>query len=467
MKKIIITIFATAMLSGCGVYKNYERPKDLPYQNGEQITKNEGFSNIGNAKNDSSLSSINSSLPWRTLFTDAYLQKLIEQGLKTNTDLETARQKVKEADATMSKSRQAFLPSLSGGAEGKLSSYDGNKATKTYDIGLSTDVDIDANGSLRNAKKSSEAQLYEAEAQQQDVQSQLIASIADSYYTLLTLDSELKIEEQTVGTWEENIKAMRALYEAGQETEAAVSQNEASLLSERRQILKLKQQISEQENSICALIGTTNRTIKRDSLDAQQFPYSISTNVSANLLSNRPDVHKAEYALQSAFYTTNRARSAFYPSISLSGSAGWTNNGGMAITNPGKILLSLVGSLTQPIYNKGQNKANLKIAQAQEEEAKQTLVQTLLDAGKQVNNALTQWQTARSKQNVSARQTEKLRQTLNSTQLLMENTTTTSYLEVLTARQSLLSSQLNEIQDKYDEIEAVISLYCALGGGTK
>lgn len=441
------------MLNSCGIYTNYQRPKD--------IQTDSLYRDIQVSTSDSS--SI-ATLSWRELFNDKHLQSLIETGLKNNSDIQTSRLKVTEAEATLHVSKMSFLPSVSLNPQGKLSSFDGSKTTKTYSIGGDLNWEIDAFGSLRNTKKGDEASLKQYKAYVQAVQTKLIATIADSYYTLLMLDKELSITDNTVATWKENVKAMRALKEAGQETEAAVAQNEASLLSEQNSMLKLQQQIREQENAISTLIGIVPQHIVRSSLDEINFPQSLSTGLPIKLLSNRPDVCQAEYSLEQSFYNINQARSAFYPNITLSGSAGWTNSSGMAIVNPGKLLLSALGSLTQPIFNNGKNTANLKIAQARYEEAKISFKQALLDAGQDVNNALTQWQTARKKQLIDKQQIDKLGIALHNTQLLMDNGTT-NYLEVLTARQSLLNAQISLTEDQYSEIEGVINLYHALGGG--
>ena len=196
------------------------------------------------------------------------------------------------------------------------------------------------------------------------------------------------------------------------------------------------------------------------------FKEELSVGVPVQLLGRRPDVRQAEWQLAQAFYATNEARSAFYPKITLSGSAGWTNNSGADIANPGDWLLSAVGSLVQPLFNKGRNIANLKIAKAQQQQAQITFAQKLLDAGAEVNNALTGWQTARKDAELNRRKVETLESAVRSTKLLMEHGNT-NYLEVLTAQQTLLQAQLAEVSDRYEEIQSVISLYHALGGGIK
>ena len=257
---------------------------------------------------------------------------------------------------------------------------------------------------------------------------------------------------------------MYAMKKAGLSNEAAVSQAEANCLSVEASLLTLRQQINEAENSLSTVLGKTPQAIERGTLDNQAFPQTLTTGIPLDLLKNRPDVQQAEYALAQAFYGVNKARSSFYPNITLSGSVGWTNSGGGIISNPGALLLQAIGSLTQPLFNKGANIANLKIAKAQQEEATLAFHQSLLNAGSEVNNALKQWQTARARITLGEKQVTSLQTAVKSTQLLMDHGTTT-YLEVLTAQQSLLQAQLSLEADRFDEIQGVISLYHAVGGG--
>ena len=229
-------------------------------------------------------------------------------------------------------------------------------------------------------------------------------------------------------------------------------------------ILSLRQNIHETENALSTLLAMPAQAIERGTLDRQRFPEELSVGMPLQLLANRPDVKQAENTLAQAFYATNAARAAFYPSITLSGTLGWTNNGGGAILNPGKWLLGAIGTMTQPLFNKGINLANLKIAKAQQEEATLLFRQSLLDAGKEVNDALTGWQTARQRVKIDNNQIALLQEAVRKTEILMRHSPTT-YLEVLTAQQSLLAAELTEAQDRFDEIQSVILLYHALGGG--
>ena len=448
-----IIIILTSTLSSCHIYRAYQRP--------ESVTVSDSLYRQPVASADTASLA---SLSWKELFTDPLLQQLIETGLANNTDLNIARLKVKEAEALLMTSRLSYLPSISLTPQGTLSSIEGSKPSKTYDLAVSADWEIDLFGKLLNAKRGAQAALEQSEAYRQAVQTQLVATIANSYYTLLMLDRQLAITCSTADTWTESVRTMKALKRAGQATEMAVAQTEASKLSVDASVVSLKRQINEMENSLSTLLGLSPQERMRSTLEDQEFPDSLSTGVPLQLLSRRPDVRQCEAQLATVYYATNSARSAFYPSITLSGSAGWTNAAGAAISNPGQWLLSAVGSLVQPIFNRGKNIANLKIAKAQQEEALLTFQQSLLDAGAEVNNALVQWQSARERITLDERQTISLRSALRSSELLMQHSSQ-NYLEVLTARQSLLQAELNVASDRFDEIQGVINLYHALGGG--
>jgi multidrug efflux system outer membrane protein len=448
---ILLSVATLSLLSGCGIYKSYKPETSVPDNLFREDTPATDTTSIGN-------------LDWRDLFSDPQLQVLIDKGLENNTDMRTAHLRVQEAEAALMTSRLAYLPALNLTPQGTISSFDGSKAAKSYQLAASASWEIDIFGRLTNAKRSAQAALEQTKSYKQAVQTQLIATIANSYYTLLLLDKQFVISERTASLWKENVQAMYALKKAGLTNEAAVSQSEANCLSVEASLLTLRQQINEVENSLSNLLGEVPGRIERGNIDRQEFPRTLSVGVPLSLLSNRPDVRQAEYSLAQAFYTTNGARSAFYPNITLSGVTGWTNNGTGIITNPGGWLLQAIGSVTQPLFNKGANIAQLKIAKAQQEEASLAFQQSLLNAGSEVNNALTQWQTARGRIQLADQQITALQKAVKSTRLLMQHGNTT-YLEVLTAQQGLLQAELSLVADRFDEIQGVINLYHALGGG--
>jgi efflux transporter, outer membrane factor lipoprotein, NodT family len=278
------------------------------------------------------------------------------------------------------------------------------------------------------------------------------------------LDGQYEVTEQTAGKWRESVRTMRALKEAGMANEAAVAQYEGNCLAIEASLHDLEYQIRQAENSLCSMLAEGPHPIERGRLESQQLPDDLTVGIPVQMLSNRPDIRSAEYSLMQSYYATSEARSALYPSITLSGTLGWTNNSGARIVDPGKFLWSAAASLLQPIFNANANRARVKIAKAQQEETKLAFQQALLNAGAEVNNALTQCQSARAKTGLRTQQIEALERAVESTELLMQHGSTT-YLEVLTAQQSLLSAQLNQIADRFDEIQGIVNLYQALGGG--
>lgn len=452
MKRIIIGLLLLTGLSGCHIYRTYERPELSGVDSLYRVP----------AMTEDTMSLADFS--WKELFTDTVLQQLIEKGIANNTDLNIARLKVREAEALLTSSKLAYLPSVSLTPQGTIKSIEGNSPTKTYNLAASADWELDIFGRLTNAKREAKAVLEQSQAYKQAVQTQLIATIANSYYTLLMLDKQLDISRRTAEIWAENLRVMKALKKAGQTTEMAVAQIEASKLSVDASLLSLEQQITEVENSLSSLLGVVPQRIDRSTLDMQSFPDTLSVGVPLQLLQRRPDVRQSEAALAEAFYTTNRAYSAFYPAITLSGSAGWTNVAGAIISNPGEWLFSAVGALVQPLFNRGQNIANLKVAKARQEEALLTFRQTLLNAGTEVNDALLQWQVARRRLDLDRQQIISLQSAVRSSELLMRHSSQ-NYLEVLTARQTLLDAELSAVSDRFEEIQGVINLYHALGGG--
>ena len=449
----IYTAACAALLSSCGIYTTYHPATEVPEQlYGEEVVVSD--------------SSSIASLHWRELFTDPYLVTLIEQGLANNTDYLAAGLRVQEAEATLLSAKLAYLPSLALAPQGTLSHLEGHKMTKAYSLPATASWEIDLFGKLRNAKRQSQALLAQSKDYQQAVRSQLIAGIANTYYTLLMLDEQLRIAEQTATSWGESARATHALMQAGMTNEAAVAQMEAAYAQVSASVLDLKDQINQVENSLSLLLAETPHRVQRGTLAGQTWPASLSVGFPVSLLANRPDVRAAERSLEQAFYATNQARAAFYPSITLSGSAGWTNSAGGMISNPAQFVASAVGSLTQPLFAKGQLTGQLKIAKAKQEEASLNFQQTLLQAGTEVNEALVQYQTAQEKRELYAQQVNALQTAYRSTSLLMEHGTTT-YLEVLTAQQSLLSAQLTQVANEVTEIQSLIQLYQALGGGAE
>jgi len=371
--------------------------------------------------------------------------------------------RVDEAKASLLAAKLAFAPSFALAPQGTVARFSGVTA-ETYSLPVTASWQVDAFGGLLNAKRGAKSSLLQSEAYRQAVQTQVIANIANCYYTLLMLDKQLDITEKTAKMWGENVEAMKAMKKAGMTNEAGVSQSEATYYQVNATLPDLRRQIRETENTLSLLLAQSPQQIQRGTLADQRMPEKLSVGIPLQMLSNRPDVKQAEMTLASAYYSTNQARSAFYPQITLSGSAGWTNSAGSVIVNPGKFLLSAVGSLTQPLFARGANAARLKIAKAEQQAALLAFQQSILSAGSEVSNALYQYQVAGEKCIQRKQQIESLNSSVDKTQQLMKYGSST-YLEVLTAQQSLLSASLSDVADSFQRIQAVINLYQALGGG--
>ncbi len=453
IRYITASLLVAFSVSGCGIYSSYQRSADL-----EELTEDLYTSASAQDDDESSLSS----LSWRELFTDPCLQSLIEQALDSNTDLKVAQLNVAQAEIALSTARKAFLPSLNLEPQGSISSFKG-ATTKSYSVSLTSSWEIDLFGRLRNAKEQSKALLEQSAAYAQAVQTSLIATVAQSYYSLLMLDEQLEISQQAKENWANNLRVMEALKNAGRINETAVLQSRASSIALDSSIVTIKEQIAAMENTISLLLAQPTSHIERGDILSLEFPGELTVGLPIELLSNRPDVRMAEANLMEMFYATAEARSSLYPSLTLSGSAGYTNSSG-GVSNPGDMLYSLAGSILQPIFNRGTLRAQLKISKAQQEQALLQFKQSVLDAGAEVNNSMSELQSAQERLEYGTEQIEVLEKTLTKTELLMRHGSSTA-LDVLVAQLSLLQTQLSFSAEKYNQTQGVVNLYRALGGG--
>ena len=455
MKKILFILAGTLVLAGCKSYKNYERPQNIADTANEQLFRDVQATDTMSFGNR----------PWREVFTDAQLQQLIEKALAQNTDLQKADHNIKKARIGLKVSKLSYLPTLAVAPQGSITSTDGMKAIKTYTLPLSLSWELGSWGSLRNNRKKAGVDTLIAASAKQATQTAIVSAVANLYYTMQMLDEQLRTTNETVVLWKKNVDAMEAMQEAGLTTNAAVAQARANFYELQTTVPTLEHSIRQTENALCVILNEAPHPIARSAFNADAFPADFSTGVPLQLLSSRPDVKIAELQLASAFYNTNIARSAFYPSLTLSGTAGWTNSAGSAIMNPAVFLANAVGSLVQPLFAQGKLRAQYKIAKIEEESLTLDFRNTLLTAGQEVSDALSSYQTATAKAEKRKLEVEQLEQALEKTLFLFSHGNTTSYLETLTAQQSLLSAKLKLISDKYDKLQAGISLYQALGGG--
>lgn len=457
-KNIIYVMCATALLSSCHIYKAYDRPEEITadgiYRDPVSVVDTLAVTDTTNMGN----------LPWQDIFRDSKLQALIEEGLANNVDMQAAILRVEEAKVLLTSARLAFLPSINFNPQGTITTMGDNEWAKAYSTPLSASWEVDLFGKLLNASRSQKTAYLQSEFSRQAVRSQIICGVANLYYTLLMLDRQVEITAENVDINKENVRAMEAMKEAGMTTEAAVAQSRAVYHQVEASLIDLKRQVRETENALAVLLAKAPQTIDRGTLDEQVFPEDLTTGVPLQLLENRPDVKIAEMTLASAYYTTNQARAAFYPGLNITATAGWTNGSGIQVANPGEFMFQALASLAQPIFNNGKLIANLKVSKAEEEIARMNYQQTILEAGQEVSDALHLYDATNRRLMQDKQQVEQLEKASAYTKDLFQSGDA-SYLEVLTAQQSLLSAQLTEVSDNVQRMQAVISLYSALGGG--
>ena len=449
-------LLACFLLTSCSLFKNYERPTDL---------KTDGL--YGTAQVGSTDSPGLGARAWREFFTDPTLQSLIQRALTQNTSMRQTDLQIQEAQAYLKMSKLAYIPSLVFSPQGQLSSFDWASPSKIYSLPLTASWQVGSLGTLRNAKKSAEVAVEQGETVRMAVQQSLVANVANLYYTLCMLDAQVDIAERTSKNWHASLDLTRKLMEAGRSNKAAVAQTEANVYSVDASLLDLREAITEAENALCAIMGEAPHHIDRTSLASFQAP-AIETGLPLALLQNRPDVRQAELKLAKSFYAVNSAKAAFYPSLTISGTLGFTNNGGGAIINPGKFIWNALGQLVQPIFQNGRLRAQKQVAELQQEEAKMAFQQSLVDAGNEVNTALAKLQNAQGKRQLIEGQVNALNEAVQATEALYENNVSraVNYLNVLTAQTGLLNAQLGQISNQYAAVQATIQLYQALGGGS-
>jgi len=460
LRNIILIGIAATVFTGCkSLYGKYERPAI----NTSGVVRDPLSLTDSLAVNDTTSFG---NMAWRSVFTDPQLQTLIEKGLANNNDLLNAALNVKMAEAQLQAAKLAFLPSFVFSPQGTITSWDGNPAVKTYSLPVSASWSIDLFGNLLSQKRSSQMALLATRDYQLVTKTKLIGNIANLYYTLLMLDKEIELvsemEHLAKDTWE----TMKLQKEYGNVRSTGVQSAEANYYSVQAKKTDLVRQTRESENALSLLLGQSAQAISRGKLEQQSLPTHLATGISIRMLNNRPDVHYAEMNLAQCFYNVQTARSRFYPNITISASGAFTNSSGMGIVNPGKWLLSAVGSLVQPIFQRGQIVAGLKVAKMRYEQAYNTWQQSVLSAGSEVSNALVLYNSSDEKSRIESKQIATLRQNVEDTKLLLLQSRST-YLEVITAQQSLLNVELSKVQDDFRKMQAVVNLYSALGGGVK
>lgn len=451
---------ATLLLSSCGLYNKYERPE----VNTTGLIRDVA-SDIDTLAVQDTASFGN--LPWRQVFTDPQLQALIEQGLEKNADLQNAALTVEMYETMLNAAKLAFLPAVQFGSNngmGTISTLhtDPSVTTKAYTLPVSASWTIDLFGNILSQKRSTQMKLLGMKDYQMAVRAQIVSGIANCYYTLLMLDEQLVIVNEMSRMSKETWEMMKLQYQLGRVRSTGVQSAEAAYLSTQTTANDFRRQIRATENALSLLIGQAGQQIPRSTLAQQSLPTEFSAGVGIQLLQNRPDVHNAEMQLAACFHDVQTARSQFYPSISIGATGAFTNSNGQM--NPGKWLTTLFGNLTQPIFARGALIANLKVSQIKYEQAFNTWQKAILSAGNEVSNALVSYNAYDANAAIEAERVAVLSKNVEDTQALYRSSGS-SYLEVLTAEQQLLNAQLSLVTDNFNKMQAVVSLYTALGGG--
>lgn len=465
MKKIMIFAAASLLMSSCGLYNKYERPDKVETQGLIRDVVSDGDTLAVAPQDTASFGN----LPWRSVFTDPQLQALIEQGLEKNANLQNAVLNVQMYESMLKAAKLAFLPAINIGGTSPMGTIqttytDPSVTTKSYAIPVTASWTLDLFGNILSQKRSTQMKLLGMKDYQMAVRAQVVSGVANAYYTLLMLDEQLRIVTSMGETAKETWEMMQHQFSLGRVRSISVQSAEAAYLSTQTQANDFRRQIRATENALCLLIGQAGQSVARSTMGAQSLPTEFATGVGVALLQNRPDVHNAEMQLAACFHDVQTARSQFYPNITIGASATFSNLSGAA--NPGKWLTTLFGSLTQPVFNRGALTANLKVKKIQYEQAFNTWQNSILQAGNEVSNALVNYNGYDKNSKLEEQRVVVLAKTVEDTRSLYQNSGA-SYLEVLTAQHQLLSAQLNKATADFNKMQAVVSLYTALGGGGK
>jgi len=460
--KYIILLVSIFALQSCFVAKDYQRPNDIV---------NEQYFRTDNIQQDS-LSIAN--LSWKDVFTDQKLSQYIDQALVNNLDVRIALQNIEVANAYLKQGKAAYFPTLNANASysystPSLNSMSGQAMTERdyfdqYDLSASLSWEADIWGKIRSSKRAASATYLQTIAAHQAIKSNLVAGLASTYYQLLAMDEQKRLVLETIANREQSLETIIALKDAGSVTEVAVKQTEAQLISAKSMLLDIENNIKLLENTFSILLGETPQNIERSTLSEQEINVDLNIGVPIQLLSNRPDVMAAEYALINSFELTNAARSSFYPSLRLTANGGLQSLDFDDFFNTNSLFASIVGSLTQPIFNGRQIRTQYEVSKAQQEAALLNYKQSILLASKDVSDALYTYNTNEQKAILKQQEYEAYQEaTLYSEELL--NYGMANYLEVLTARENALNAQLNVINSNFGKLNAIVQLYKAVGGG--
>lgn len=452
IQKIFTLIACIAVVTGCKVTQPYTSP----------TISNTNYRDIHTTDSNNI-----AAISWKDMFADTVLQRLIQEGINNNLDLKIAVARIKSAAANFKQSKLALYPNVDANASATFQRVPSTAFgfPQAYQLYVSANWEADIWGKLSSAKRASLASLLQSEAYQRTVQTQLVSDIATNYYLLQTYDEQLRVTQQTVENRKQEVETMKSLKDANVVTGAAVVQAAANRYSVEIIIPDLKQSIRETENNLSVLLGRNADTVYRAPLQQEVVSTNLATGVPTQLLANRPDVQMAELQFRNSFELVNVARTYFYPTLTLTGAAGLSGTSLSKLFNPSTYFANIAAGLLQPIFEKGNNKRRLEVAKAGQEEYYNNFAKTILIAGQEVSNALYSYQTAKEKESLRGEQLNYLQKSVEYTKELLKYSSATNYTDVLTSEQALLSAQLSGINDKLQQLTAIVSLYRSLGGG--
>jgi len=445
----------TVALSSCHIYRKYELPSE----------DNAFVDDFRKATEQPVDSTSLEYLGWEKVFTDPLLQGYIRQALANNNDLDDARHNVEIAQAQLKGAKLSYFPSLALNPNGGSASYGGSHMNWSYTIPLAANWEIDVFGKILNRKRGAKVSVEQMQDYEQATRSQIICGVANTYYALVLLKQQLELTERTAVIWKDQVESMKAMKEAAYVNEAAVVQSAANYWSIMASIPDIKQSIKETSNTLSILLGVYPQEWEVTSDLSFSLPVDVRNGIPMSYLAVRPDVRAAERGLAAAYYTTNSARAAFYPTLSISAQGGFTNLLGSMITNPGKWFIQLAGQLAAPLFSRGQNIATLEAAKARQKQAMNAFEKTVLSASADVSDALSLIANTEVKKKSLEQQIDNLEKSVEYTQELLTLDQKTTYLEVLTARSSLLNAQMSGLACWHTQVASLISLYQAVGGG--
>lgn len=453
LKNAALLVMLTMVTASCNIYKKYQTPTDTALTKAYVEARQQPVDStqFGNLK-------------WEDVFTDPVLADYINRALSANLSLKDAKLNVDLARTRLKGAKLAYFPSLALTPNGAGASYAGSSMAWTYQIPAALSWQVDIFGRLLNSKRNAQVAVEQSEAYAQAVRSQIIAAVASTYYAIASVESQLTLSRNTARLWAQTVDNMKTMMEAGRTNKAAVVQSDANYRSVLAAITELEVTRHELNNTMSQLLGTMPQEWHVSADATLQVPEMFVDGVPMRYLSNRPDVYAAERGLASAYYSTNSARAAFYPDLTISVNGGFTNLLGSVIKNPGEWFVQLAGSLVAPIFSRGQNIANLEAARIGQQQAMNKFESTVLSAAAEVSDALTIYVKAGDRAGYLDQQVADLEKSVEYTNDIFTYANGT-YLEVLTAQQSLLSAQMNQLACRLTRIQAVISLYTAMGGG--